>query len=49
MTSGKALFAGAGKQVQFPEKSDRLSGQGHGMGNAHLHPAAVFGIFPSGG
>lgn len=49
MTSGKALFAGAGKQVQFPEKSGRLSGQGHGMGNAHLHAAAVFGIFPSGG
>lgn len=49
MTSGKTQFSRACEQMQFPEKSDRLSGQGHGMGNAHLHAAAVFGIFPSGG
>ena len=48
MASGKTEFAGAGKQVEFAEKFDRLSGQRHGMGDPHLHAASVLGIFTSG-
>ena len=49
MPSRKAQFFRPCEQMQFAEKFDRLNGQWHGMGNAHLHAAAIFGIFPSGG
>ena len=49
MPSRKAQFACTCEQMQFAEQPDRLSGQGHGMGNAHLHAAAILGVFPSGG
>ena len=49
MPSRKAQFACTCEQMQFAEKFDGLSGQWHGMGNAHFHAAAILGIFPSGG
>ena len=40
MPSRKAQFACTCEQMQCAEKFDRLSRQGHGMGNAHFHAAA---------